>query len=326
MTNMTSIQYGSLSSSISANGEEIVPMNVVGGYTQSILVPQIRSLGLSKRQWEIVVDDVTQRLESLLSHWNDEPFRRTILVLGTEEASFWEPHTASLDIRSLVVVAVRNSLIEDLGAYHPYTKALQSREVPLPDERMPWITSEAVKYFESANLDGIQVQPARDLFGDLSRRFPNAWYALSLLGGSSENEIAWELPMAEVQPMDISASHKDIQHVNVIASGIDPRLDDHLVDTLRRIKLREAELFFSPSFKHITRNPEKLLSIIDDLLRYGGTVLTLNYLLSPSCLARRKPLIRPAHYTSEIEGQVGNLDGLTGRHKELLALLMSLRR
>ena len=29
--------------------------------------------------------------------------------------------------------------------------------------------------------------------------------------------------------------------------------------------------------------------------------MTLNYLLSPTYLARRNPLIRPLHYTSEIE-------------------------
>ena len=92
-------------------------MTVIQGYTQSVLLPQLRSLALSKRQREIVLEDVSRRLESLLFHWNDRAFRRTILMLGTEEATFWEPQAASLEIRSLVVVAVRNSLIEDLA--HP---------------------------------------------------------------------------------------------------------------------------------------------------------------------------------------------------------------
>ena len=134
-------------------------MTVIQGYTQSVLLPQLRSLALSKRQRAIVLEDVSRRLESLLSHWSDLAFRRTILILGTEEASFWEPFTASLEIRSLVVVAVRNSLIEDLGASHPYTKALESRKKQLRDEQMPSITSEATKYFEAANLDVVQVQP-----------------------------------------------------------------------------------------------------------------------------------------------------------------------
>jgi hypothetical protein len=99
--------------------QEIPTMTVIQGYTQSLLLPQLRALTLSKRQLAIVVEDVSRRLESLLFHWNDFAFRRTILTLGTEEASFWEPLTASLEIRSLVVVAIRNSLIEDLGAFHP---------------------------------------------------------------------------------------------------------------------------------------------------------------------------------------------------------------
>ncbi len=264
---------------------------------------------------------MSRRLESLLSRWSDFAFRRTILVLGTEEASFWEPQTASLEIRSLVVVAIRNSLIEDLGASHPYTKALETRQNQLRDEQMPSITSEATKFLEAASLDVAPVQPKRDLFGDLPHRYPNAWHALSLLGGSSENEIAYELPIALADSMETSDSQWKVEHHNVVASGMDPRLDAQLVEILRRIKLAEAPLFFSPCFKFITRNPQKLLFVIDHVLRYGGTLMTPNYLLSPSYLARRSPLIRPAHYTSEIEAQVANPHGLVERHKELLASL-----
>jgi hypothetical protein len=102
-------------------------MTVVQGYTQSVLAPQLESLGLTQRQREIVVNDVTERLESLLSHWSDVPFRRAVLAMGTEEASFWEPRNASIEIRSLAVVAVRNSLVTDLNASRAYTKTLRSQ-------------------------------------------------------------------------------------------------------------------------------------------------------------------------------------------------------
>ncbi len=221
-------------------------MTVYQGYTQSVLLPQLRALSLSKRQRAIVLEDVSRRLESLLFHWSDLAFRRTILMLGTEEASFWEPSIASLEIRSLVVVAVRNSLIEDLGESHPYTKVLESRKKQLPDEQMPLITSEATKYFEAANLDVVPVQPKKDLFGDLHRRFPIAWDALSLLSGSSEHEIGCELPIVEADSTDSSASKWVVQQRNVVASGIDPRLDAHLVDMLRQIKQREFRCSFHP--------------------------------------------------------------------------------
>jgi hypothetical protein len=125
----------------------------------------------------------------------------------------------------------------------------------------------------------------------------------------------------DAESMDSSASNWKVQHLNVVASGIDPRLDAHLVDMLRQIKQRELQMFFSPSFKSITRNPEKLLFVIDHVLRHGGTLMTPNYLLSPTYLSRRTPLIRPIHYTSEIETQVANPVGLSERHKELLTAL-----
>ena len=186
---------------------------------------------------------------------------------------------------------------------------------------MPAITSEATSHFDNANLDSPRVHPKRDLFGDLPCRYPNAWHALSLLGGSSEDEIDCELPIVEGESMDTSDSKWKIQHHNVVASGIDPRWDAQLEDILRKIKLKESPLFFSPRFKFVTRNPQKLLFVIDSVLRHGGTFMTLNYLLSPTYLARRSPLIRPAHYTSEIEAQVANPDGLGERDKELLASL-----
>ncbi len=296
-------------------------MDLIQEYTQVLLLPHLQALALTKPQRAIVIDDVQRRLESLLYHWGDLAFRRTILTLGTEEASFWEPSAARLAVRSLVVVAIRNSLIEDLGASQPYTRMLESRKKQLRDEQIPAITSEAIRYFETASLDAPTFHPKRDVFGDLPHRFPNAWHALSLLGGSSENEIDCDLPIIDGASIETSDSKWMVQHYNVVASGIDPRLDAHLVDILRKIKLREVPLFFSPSFKFITRSPNKLLFVIDSVLRSGGTLMTLNYFLSPTYLARRNPLIRPAHDTSEIESQIANHHGLGERHRELLAAL-----
>ena len=299
-------------------------MAVVKGYTESLLAPQLRSLGLSKQQREIVVDDVTRRLDSLLSHWDDAQFRRTILDLAAEEAFFWEPRSASLETRSLVLLGVRNSLIEDLGTPRPSVAALQTGRELLPDDRMPWITSEAVKYFDSANTHDVRAQPGRDLFGELPRRFPNAWHVLSLLGNSPGREIECTFSMMQPGPVDSAAARRQVERHTVVSSGIDPRLDDQLVQVLGQIKAGDLDLFFSPSFKTITRNPEKLLHIIDSVLRYGGTVLTSNYLLSPTYLARRDPLLRPIHYNSELEAQLNDLTGLTDRHRNVLAAALRL--
>src|SRR5207302_3070898 len=139
------------------------------------------------------------------------------------------------------------------------------------------------------------------------------------LGGSSEKEIAYELPNANAEGMDFSTAARIVQRHSVIESGIDPGVDRFLANVLRQIEQGELDLFFSSAFKGITRNPEKLLSIIDHVLRHGGTVLTPNYLLSPAYLARRHPLLRPAHDASGIAAQITNHIGLCHRHAEALA-------
>jgi hypothetical protein len=298
-------------------------MTVILEYTQSVLAPQLLALGLNKHQRQIVLEDVTQRLESLLAHWSDLSFRRTVLVLGTEEASFWEPRSASLEMRSLVVVAVRNSLVTDLNADRAYTPKLRSRRQFLPDERMPWLTGEAIKYFQGVSLDAVHDQVHQDMFGSLPRRFPNAWHVLSLLGNSPDHEITCELPMAASEPMDLSGLRGCTEGHTVIESGIDPGFDRYLVDALRQIERRQVGALITPSFKHITRNPEKLLSVIDRILCHGGTVLTPNYLLSPAYLARRNPLLRPIHSNDEMASRLANPEGLSERHRDALVSLES---
>ena len=140
-------------------------------------------------------------------------------------------------------------------------------------------------------------------------------------GQFAASEIVCDLAVVESPPTDSSSFGGGIERHSVVTSGIDPRLDSHLREMLRLVKARELDLFFSPCFKSITRNPKKLLSIIDHVLRHGGTVLTPNYLLSPSYLARRAPLLRPIHYNSELDAQLNDVTGLTERHRNALALL-----
>ena len=66
-------------------------MNLIQEYTLSLLLPHLQALALTKPQRAIVIADVSRRLDSLLFHWGDLVFRYTIPILGTEEASFWEP-------------------------------------------------------------------------------------------------------------------------------------------------------------------------------------------------------------------------------------------
>jgi hypothetical protein len=92
-------------------------MDAIDVYLDTILTPQLEHMGVQSFPGaiEAVVTDIRRRLQSVLSRWHDMPTRKTLLLLGREEGAFYEPRSASLQIRAFVVVTVRNSLLEDLG-------------------------------------------------------------------------------------------------------------------------------------------------------------------------------------------------------------------
>jgi len=91
--------------------------DAIDKYLDTILIPQLEHLGVQSFPGAIegVVTDIRLRLQSVLFRWHDLRTRNTLLLLGREEGAFYEPRSAPLEIRAFVVVAVRNSLLEDLG-------------------------------------------------------------------------------------------------------------------------------------------------------------------------------------------------------------------
>ena len=92
-------------------------MDAIDVYLNTILTQQLEHMGVQSFPCaiEAVVADIRLRLQSVLSRWHDLRTRNTLLLLGREEGAFYEPRSASLEIRAFVVVTIRNSLLEDLG-------------------------------------------------------------------------------------------------------------------------------------------------------------------------------------------------------------------
>jgi WD40 repeat protein len=66
-------------------------MNAVQGYTHTVLVPQLRFLGLNEQQRDIVVADVTMRLQSLLTGRSEEyAFARIHDLEHNREVFLWK--------------------------------------------------------------------------------------------------------------------------------------------------------------------------------------------------------------------------------------------
>lgn len=293
----------------------IAPESAISAYTQTILAPRLQKLHLSPTRVHAICSDVHERLASALFHWTDEQFRRTLLLLGTEEAQFWQPTDADLEVRALIVVCVRNSLIEELN-FAP----VGQRQL-LRDTAMPALTSEAISFFRNFDLSCTFEPPQRDLFGALPVQSPNAWTCLSTLAHTSAQETDYALQLTETPSLlGPEPLEQPNTRVAVIASGIAPTLDANLRGILGLIAQRAVPVLYVPSFSRLTRNPGKLLSILDHILQHDATLVTLNYALSSRYVARRDPLIRPPHDARESALCPHNPTGLSSKHEDFLRL------
>lgn len=117
---------------------------MIDQYINTVLKPTLKSLKTPDDIIEIVSKDIKHRLSSVISVWSDIPFRNAILMMGKEEATFYEPVKRNILIRSLVVVAIRNSLLEDL---HSYTTL--SHFVNINDKEIVKITKNAIEFFST---------------------------------------------------------------------------------------------------------------------------------------------------------------------------------
>jgi hypothetical protein len=270
-------------------------------YLEGRLAPQLKDRGLSTPQVAPLLEDVRDRLTSVLSRWNDEAFRRPVLQTGIEEAWFYEPASVELEARALVVVAVRNSLVGDLNADTPATPGLRHS---LPDAEMPAITGGAIRYFSEIDLVALAEclsPPQNDVFGPLPAQYPTAWNAISHLARLTGLEASFD-PVSAPPPELALPSESDLppRVTEVVMSGMHPDIDYPLGRILGAIRDGLTDLFFVDSFKYLTRHPRKLYQVLEFILCWEGTFVTHNYCLKNGYVARRRQLLRPAHTTGEV--------------------------
>ncbi len=295
-------------------------MHSIQHYCGSILNARLRGYGVNKDKRRAVCDDVEARLRALLSCWHDEQFRRTVLLLGREEAQFWNPSTAPLDVRALVVLCVRNSAIEELAS----TVGSRHQAQVIPDEDMPLLTGEAIEYFSKVDLNTAATtagtQP--NLFRTLPQRFPNAWKALAALAASSQASSTYDAAVLPAEGLPAGAAQfRKLARNQVVASAIDASLDPQLANALNEIRVGRVPVFIVPGFSRLTRNPAKLLAVIDYVLRHSAMFVTNNYAFGGGCALQRVPLQRPPHDADETEAAWHDKTGLAPQHAELLGLV-----
>jgi hypothetical protein len=314
----------------------------IDGYLFSVLSPQLQRYDIKQHGIDQIVTDIDNRLHGVLSRWHDEDWRDTILEVGREEGTFFLPKDAPLSIRSLIVVAIRNSLLAD---WHVEQKH-GGKGRKIDDICMRWITSEAIRYFDACSLPTLPDASASpdNPFADLEQNFPLAWHIFSQLAEANreDNEqqkrskagLAFEVDLPSLASLpEFPESTTRVQATTValegthsakaiVDSGINPYFDDHLLTLLDLVRNNKGTPFYSDSWKALTRNPSKLFFLVNWILAYQGIIITPNYLLSPQIACIRTPLWRAIHFSSEgkeIFAVLAHPGGLFPSHRKALA-------
>ena len=299
----------------------------IATYLRQHLTGQLASRGLTDQKIAPVVEDVRCRLTSLLSRWDDLAFCKTLLFLGREEATFYDPADADLNVRSLVVMAIRNSLVENLASTPEAARRMGAAGPVLLDRDMPTITSDAVRFFSEVNLSDLARASAGDIggadaFSGLPTAYPAAWRALSELSTLEGAESDYPAVPANLPGFAVGrslpAGWQAGESPSQVLSGMERAIEPPLLRVLRLIKNGVVPALFADSFKMITRHPAKLLEVIEFVLSSDRAVVTHNYYINNGHVAQRIPLLRPAHTVREARDKFQDLSGLSPGHERAL--------
>lgn len=239
-----------------------------------------------------------------------------------EEATFYKPAFAGVEIKSLVVLGIRNSLLEDLHSTVANNFRLDKQGI-LREKDIEKITKEAIKYFSSIEIKDIVDQSTlleyEDPFSELPNKYPVAWEALKNIAIC--NGLSNLYGSVQSESYSFFGESKDIivdDLKSIILSGIDPHIDKQLGRQLKMIQERKQKIFFSPSFKMITRHPDKLYKVLDIILRSDATLVTFNYFIRNGFVAKREKLLKPIHSQKEMKNRFYDMRGLDANHRAIL--------
>lgn len=303
-------------------------LNPIEQYSVEHLIPRLSSCSVPEHLQSVIVEDIERRLNAVISRWNDISFRQTLLTTVREIAEFYRP-SIHIDTRCLVVIAIRNSVIEDICSTKQSAQRFGlNRPIDRLDADIRVITREAIKYFGSLNLSEIarQTSPEEDApFHNLPEEYPLTWNAFKALSQCQIDE-SYDALSTEIKKVRISQGNEANQNVlgkknTVVLSGMDETIGTKLQLYLDSIRKGELSGFFTDSFKTLSRSSNKLFKVMEFVLEQDSSVVTINYFIRNGYVAKRKHLIRPMHNDSELVKKLGNTNGCVPAHKHVLDML-----
>jgi hypothetical protein len=302
-------------------------MHEIDVYANSVLRKQLGGLGIRGQALNSITGNVVKQLRSAIKNWNDEDFRNPLLVIGSEEGRFYQPNGGM--VNELVVVAIRNSYLEKASSVDFASVGLEG---DITIDNMKSITAAAIEYFAKIDLQAVssRMGKVQDLYRNTATKYPVAWQSLIELGKCTANdrEHAYE-PVHFDQPFIIDGLDKaaSVQEITTqTESGINDDFNDTLSQVLNSIVRGEVHVFYTDSFKFLTRNFEKLLKVLELVLTHEAQFITSNYLISNGYVARRKNLVRAAHKDSEMDAKLPDLHFISQKYAQQLKEMTRIKR
>ncbi|MFE2519412.1 hypothetical protein [Streptomyces mirabilis] len=283
-------------------------------FCHSALPELLTGAGLSDGDARGVAVDVIRRARMLAALPVD--YFDVLVTPFIEEVSQHRPLSAPAWIRAAVVVAVRNSRLED---FHALGGPLRAADITT--------VTEAATDPLALLLKEPGTPVSNNTLAGLDARYPRAWACLAalsdLMASDGGTERAYNMPQAPVPDLPGSDETFHAEQATsvkplaagqgVVASGVDPRFDQALLAMMQQVKDGNAEVVPLSALSRLSRNSDKQLRVLDFLLAHRTTVLTTNYLLSPDMVAvRTRPLVKPDSY--DLRRTMKQLRGLGPTH------------
>lgn len=284
-------------------------------YLYDLSINQLKNIKYRYRT--LILDDIKNRMCSLLSRWQQEDFRKTVLFVTDEEALFYEP-IAEDDVRRFVVATIRNSMIEVAASVNCNQFKMSE---PLSDEKIKNITMDAIRYFKQCKIETLQNEVKNmeyvDIYGEVSKKYPLAWDVLKRVAAANGTEDIFE-KIYEEKSEDTEILISENKYKMVICDGYSLEFDDYLKEEIGDVITGRIDIFYVDCFKMLSRNLEKILHVLEIVLQNGKAFVTCNYYISNGRIERRRKILRAAHSEKDMFDNIRNLKGLPTFFKNVL--------
>lgn len=286
-------------------------------YLNRILRQQLKGCHVPSKGIEDVLTNIADKMYSLSAFGNDTGSINGVLLVGQEVGQFYEPPSP---VAAFVAVCIRNSLLE---SYHA-----KGKTELISDTDMRAITGAAIEYWTDRDWSACDDDDGtHDYYQAINGRYPAAWKALKTLGTMDDLAMDYDattpfMDTTLIELLDQSGEGYETTQMNLqVQDGYSLAIDASLSAILGALSAGLLDLFYTDSFKTVSRNYEKLLRTIEFCMYCEKPFVSANYYISNGHVEKRARLMPVAHQSEGVAQKSNLVPGSRGLHREALKLV-----